>query len=244
MELVSHPTTRPGSQYLVRPHDPCRWVASRTTRLFMGNWRKTHCCGIGWFQEDLWWVLESTNALQQKHDICHKQVDLQLAICQFLGSFKCLLRLHLSFFIGKTQVLEQKHPNLSPLCLHLESEDIFWLNWLWSCPSQRGGGCVLPGQIVESSPAGTQVVGFLPHRKSHRFFLRGVFHVFSFAEERIPWPGIDHEGTSGHCTRGIMNQPYTSWWYPVTSVHQFNLHVRFTCIRFVCKINYLEITGP
>lgn len=28
--------------------------------------------------------------------------------CQFLGSFKCLLRLHLSFFIGKTQVLEQK----------------------------------------------------------------------------------------------------------------------------------------
>lgn len=98
--------------------------------------------------------------------------------CQFLGSFKCLLRLHLSFFIGKTQVLEQKHPNLSPLCLHLESEDIFWLNWLWSCPSQRGGGCVLPGQIVESSPAGTQVVGFLPNGKSHRFFLRCVFSMF------------------------------------------------------------------
>ena len=83
-----------------------------------------------------------------------------------------------SFFIGKAQVLEQKHPNLSPLCLHPESEDIFWLNWLWSCPSQRGGGCVLPGQIVESSPAGHAGRRVFAHGKSHRFFLRGVFSCF------------------------------------------------------------------
>ena len=99
--------------------------------------------------------------------------------CQFLGSFKCLLRLHLSFFIGKHTGFGTKNIQIFHLlCLHPESEDIFWLNWLWSCPSQRGGGCVLPGQIVESSPAGTQDVGFLPHGKSHRFFLRGVFSMF------------------------------------------------------------------
>ena len=166
--------------------------------------------------------------------------------CQFLGSFKCLSEITSFIFHRKThRFWNKKHPNLSPFMPsprkwgHLLAQ----LAVVLSFSAGRRMRLAWPNRgIIPCRHAGRRV--FAPWKVAPFLSPWCFFHVFSFAEERIPWPGIDHEGTSGHCTRGIMNQPYTSWWYPVTSVHQFNLHVRFTCIRFICKINSLEITGP